>query len=338
MSLGAEKSIAPDAPAGAPPARARAPLWRRLIPYLGTAIIFALIFWRIPVGKVLVALERVPALEFIGAFLPFSLLYFALDSFCLTFVVRRFNAPLSFREVMPIRASMYLLAMLNTNLGQGGVAYYLYRRAKIPFLEALSSVLFIAVLEIYQLFLFSTLGVLFYSPANPRLLEVTHALRVAYVVAWTLLLAMIGFFAMARRSETIRARIERWRGRGLLSTFLKAGPLDYLCVLAIKAPTFMGSLVAQYLALGLYGVSIPFLKLVLFLPLVFLAAALPIAIAHLGTSQAAWLLFFSDNASEPTILAYSLAAHFIFMFCNGLIGLCFLRRAVRELTEIEAVQ
>ena len=76
-------------------------------------------------------------------------------------------------------------------------------------------------------------------------------------------------------------------------------------------------------------------KLMLFLPLVFLAAALPIAVAHLGTSQAAWLLFFSGNATPARILAYSLAAHFTFMFCNGLIGLCFLPRATRELTAIE---
>ena len=73
----------------------------------------------------------------------------------------------------------------------------------------------------------------------------------------------------------------------------------------------------------------------LFLPLVFLAAALPIAVAHLGTSQAAWLLFFSGNAAEARIIAYSLAAHFTFMFCNGVIGLFFLSRASRELTELE---
>jgi hypothetical protein len=321
--------------AGAPPARTRAPLWRRIIPYFGTLAIFGLIFWRIPVGKVVEALGRVPALEFIGVFLPFALFYFTLDSFCLTWVVRRFNAKLSFAEVMPIRASMYLLALLNTSLGQGGVAYYLYRRAKVPFFEALSSVLFIALLEVYQLFLFSTLGVLFYSPANPRLLEVTHGLRIAYIVAWALLFAIMGFFTMARRNAGLRDRIERSRFGSVLSTFLKARPLDYLCVLAIKAPTFMASIVAQYFALILYGISIPFLKLVLFLPLVFLAAALPIAIAHLGTSQAAWLLFFSDNATPATILAYSLAAHFIFMLCNGLVGLCFLRRAIRELTELE---
>ena len=90
------------------------------------------------------------------------------------------------------------------------------------------------------------------------------------------------------------------------------------------------------MALRLYGISIPFVKLVLFLPLVFLAAALPIAVAHLGTSQAAWLLLFSMNAPPAKILAYSLAAHFTFMFCNGLIGLIFLPRAARELTELGA--
>jgi hypothetical protein len=57
-------------------------------------------------------------------------------------------------------------------------------------------------------------------------------------------------------------------------------------------------------------------------------------VAHLGTSQAAWLLFFSGSAPEARILAYSLAAHFTFMFCNGLIGLCFLPRASRELTAV----
>jgi hypothetical protein len=52
-------------------------------------------------------------------------------------------------------------------------------------------------------------------------------------------------------------------------------------------------------------------------------------VAHLGTSQAAWVLFFAGSAPEATILAYSIAAHFTFMFCNGLIGLLFLPRQPR---------
>ena len=132
-------------PAAAPssqsdPARSKrtTPIWKKALPYVGTVAIFALIFWRIPMGKVGQALEQAPVLKFVAVFLPFSAFYWMIDSLCLTWVVRRFNAPMRFRDIVPIRASMYLLALINTNLGQGGVAYYLYRKAKIPFLEALA--------------------------------------------------------------------------------------------------------------------------------------------------------------------------------------------------------
>src|SRR2546427_645262 len=92
-------------------------LWKKALPYFGTLLIFALIFWRIPVAKVGAALERAPLLEFFGVFLPFSAFYWMIDSICLTWVVRRFNAPVRLREIIPIRASMYLLALINTNLG-----------------------------------------------------------------------------------------------------------------------------------------------------------------------------------------------------------------------------
>lgn len=315
------------------PARA-APRWRKALPYLGTSLIFALIFWRIPIAAVGEALEQAPVLKFFGVFLPFCALYWMIDSLCLTWVVRRFNAALRLRDILPVRASMYLLALINTNLGQGGVAWYLHRKAGVPFLEILSSILFIALLEVYQLFLFSTLGVILYHPTSAAQREIVDILRIAYVIAWLVLAAIAAFFAQARRSDSVRAWISGGRFGAIAGTFLAARPLDYAIVLAIKAPSFMLSVLTQYFALSLYSITIPLAKLVLFLPLVFLAAALPIAVAHLGTSQAAWLLFFSGNAPEAKILAYSLAAHFTFMFCNGLIGLFFLPRASRELTAL----
>jgi Lysylphosphatidylglycerol synthase TM region len=322
--------------AGAPGARAPSPLWRRAIPYVGTLAIFALIFWRVPLRKVGIALTDVPLLRFLGLFLPYSLFYFVIDSACLSWVVNRFNAPMRYRDILPIRASMYLLALINTNLGQGGVAYYLYRKAGIAFLAALSSILFIALMEIYQLFLFSTLGVIFYAPQGSAQIEIVGILRIAYIIAWAALAGIMIFFAMARRSDSIHAWLANSRGGALAATFLTARPLDYLTVLAIKSPTFLASVVVQYFALSMYSIAVPFVKLMLFLPLVFLAAALPISVAHLGTSQAAWLLFFSGNAPAARILAYSLAAHFMFMICNGLIGLVFLPRASRELTAVNA--
>jgi hypothetical protein len=309
--------------------------WKKIAPYLVTLFIFGLIFWRIPISRVGAALEQVPIVKFLCVFLPFSLVYWVIDSFCLTWAVRRFNAPLRLRDIMPIRASMYLPALINTNLGQGGVAWYLHRKASIPFLEVLSSILFIALMEVYQLFLFSTVGIVFYHSASPGPSKIVGVMRVAYVVATLLLFAVIALFAEARRSQRVHAWISAGRFGSIAQTFLAARPRDYAIVITIKAPSFLLSLLTQYLALWLFGITIPFVNLILFLPLVFLAAALPIGVAHLGTSQAAWLLFFSANAPAEKILAYSLAAHFTFMFCNALIGLCFIPRAIRELTGLE---
>ena len=321
--------------AGEPALVRRPPLWRKALPYLGTALIFAIIFYKIPLGDVAKALEQVPVLKFFALFFPFCALYWLVDSFCLTWVVRRFNAPMRYRDILPIRASMYLLSLINTNLGQGGVAYYLYRKARIPFLEALGSILFIAVMEVYQLFLFSTAGVIFYSPSRPEQSEIVHVMRFMYVAAWIAFFAMVGLSAAARRRASVARWLETGRAGGLARTFVEARPRDYAIVLALKAPSFVLALIAQFFALSMYGIPIPLERLIVFLPLVFMAAALPIAVAHLGTSQAAWLLFFAGSAPEAKILAYSLAAHVTFMACNGVIGVFFLPRASRELTAVE---
>ena len=312
--------------------------WIKALPYIGTLLIFAVIFWVIPVTDVAAALAQAPILKFFVVFLPFCAFYWIIDSLCLTWVISRFNTRMRFRDVMPIRASMYLLSMINTNLGQGGVTWYLHRKTGVPFLQILSSILLIGLMEIYQLFLFSTFGVIFYHPNSPRQVEIVHLLRIAYVIAWLALATIIGLFALARRNNLVRQRIEASRLGAVAGTFLSARPWDYAIVLGIKSPGFLASLLTQHFALALYGITIPIVKLVLFLPLVFLAAALPIAAAHLGTSQAAWILFFSGSAPEAKILAYSLAAHFTFMFCNGLIGLFFLPRASRELTAVQQIQ
>ncbi len=320
-------------PIASPPAHQ----WRRALPYVGTLLIFVVIFRLIPVAGVAAALARVPVLKFFGVFLPFCAFYWIVDSVCLSWVVRRFNTPMQLRDIMPIRASMYLLSMINTNLGQGGVTWYLHRKTAVPLLEILSSILLIALMEIYQLFLFSTLGLMLYHPDSGRQEEIIYLLRIVYLVAWLALATVIGVFALARRSDSVRAWIEDSKLGAVAGTFLAARPLDYAVVLGIKSPGFLASLLTQHFALALYGITIPLSKLILFLPLVFLAGALPIAVAHLGTSQAAWILFFSGSAPEATILAYSIAAHFTFMFCNGLIGLLFLPRASRELTAVQKV-
>jgi hypothetical protein len=64
---------------------------------------------------------------------------------------------------------------------------------------------------------------------------------------------------------------------------------------------------------------------------IFMAAALPITVAHLGTTQAAWIYFFGHDAPAPTLLAFSLAAHLAFTFTRALLGVLWLPVAYSDL-------
>ena len=94
---------------------------------------------------------------------------------------------------------------------------------------------------------------------------------------------------------------------------------------------FFLSLLVHAKALTFFGIEIPVLPLLAFLPIVYLVAALPVTVAHLGTSQAAWIFFFGGYAAEADLLAYSLAAHLTFMLANGSFGLIFLPRVYADL-------
>ena len=67
-----------------------------------------------------------------------------------------------------------------------------------------------------------------------------------------------------------------------------------------------------------------------YLPLIFFSTAVPAA-AKLGPSQAAWVYFFGNLAPGADLVAFSIAAHLTFQVMNALIGLLFLKRAMREL-------
>lgn len=116
----------------------------------------------------------------------------------------------------------------------------------------------------------------------------------------------------------------------LLQTFYRARWWQYLVLLLMKTPNLLAAVTVYWLALPLFGVELPFTTLLTYLPLVFFTAAIPAA-AKLGPSQAAWVFFFGDRVDGATLVAFSLAAHLSFQLLNALLGLCFLKRAMREL-------
>jgi hypothetical protein len=290
---------------------------KRLWPLVLTVAIFAVIFSRIPFGRLVDGLSHARLLPFLALMGTFSVVFFSIDTLVLTTMVRWFHGPLSYRDLLPVRAATYIVSIVNTQLAQGALALYIHRRFMTPLAEIAGTVAVLILLEVTQLVLFATAGMLvFPSEVPPGLLYGPAALAAVWA---GLLVALRGPWS-SRFAET-----------AVLRTFRSAPPGQLLFVLALKSSTFLLALLVHSLALPLFGIHIPTLRLLAFLPIVFMVAALPLTVAHLGTSQAAWIYFFNDYAPEADLLAYSLAAHLTFMLANGTLGLIFLPKAYADL-------
>jgi hypothetical protein len=290
---------------------------KRLWPIVLTIAIFAVLFMRIPFARLVEVLSHARLVPFLTLMASFSIAFFAIDTLVLTTAIRWFHGPLAYRDLLPVRAATYIVSIVNTQLAQGALALYINRRFLTPLGEITGTVALLILLEVTQLVLFATVGMLSFASRVPSgLFYGPAALAVIWIV---LLLAVRGPFdsPLARHS--------------LLRTFRVATGGQILVLLALKASTFALALVVHGLALPLFGIHIPTLRLLAFLPIVFMVAALPLTVAHLGTSQAAWIYFFHDYAAEADLLAYSLAAHLTFMLANGTLGLVFLPKAYADL-------
>jgi hypothetical protein len=294
--------------------------WVRGVPAALTVVIFLLIFWRIPFGAFWNALAGARILPFLALMGSFALCFFLLDTFVLSRLIRWFHGPLPYRDLLPVRAVTYLVSILNTQLAQAALALYIHRRFRTPLAQITSTVALMILLEATNLILFATVGAIAFPGGAPLPLL---ALPLVLGVVWLLLMGLAW--------GQLGALSQRLSDSVLLSTFRRVRPRHCVIILGLKGGVFCLALLVHSQALTFFGIEIPLVRLVTFLPVVFLVAALPITVAHLGTSQAAWLFFFSSYASEADLLAYSLVSHVTFMLANGTFGVLFLPKAYSDL-------
>jgi hypothetical protein len=281
-----------------------------------TAAIFALILRRVPFPALVTALRDADYGRFLFLMIPNALFYFAWDTLVLSVVIGWFHGAVPYRRLLPVRAASYAVGFFNTNLGRGAMAAYLSRQLHAPFLELGSTVIFLVLTEYTQLVVWAMLGFLgLRADVSRSLLAVAAGVAAFWlIVRWLL----------APRDWSISR------------TFRLATPLRYAQIVLLRAPMFFASLCLHYYAARSFGIEIPFFRMLTFLPVIFMLAALPVTVAHLGTTQAAWIFFFSQYAAAPRLLAFSLAAHLVFSFTRALLGVAWLPAAYVELQPAKA--
>lgn len=297
-------------------------LWR-VARYVATIAIFAALSRKVPFRALVDVLRQADYVPFLVLMAANTVFYFVWDTLLLSMVLRWFHQPVSFKELVPARAASYVSAVFNTNLARGTLAFYLTRRTDSGFLHLTSTVIFLVATEFTHLVSWAMLGVILSNGKAP-----VHLLLVAPAVAAAWLLFLL--YAKAGLTPAVL------RGRkppdwSLLRTFRIASFRRYVQVILMRVPMFVVALVVHYFGARSFGITIPFVALLTFLPVIFMAGALPVTVAHLGTTQAAWVLFFGNYAPAPRLLAFSVAAHLSFMVLRACLAVIFAGPAFKVL-------
>lgn len=257
-------------------------------------------------------------LPWLGLMMVYSLIYFLIDTLVVTRALNWFLADIKYKDILPIRASAYIISVFNEQIGKGAMAYYLNRRDRIPGWEVGSVMLFIMFCEIFYLLIWATVGFFFSGAALPpvfSILPVISAGAAVFLVLW-----LLYFNGTLLPNNTLR-------DKRILHAFKLARPWHYGAFFLLRSPALLAAVVVYTIALNLFGVEASFLTLLPYLPVIFFAAAVPTPMRAAAITF--WVILFPEN--EGQMAAFGFVQHNFFILFNAVIGLVFWRRAQREL-------
>ena len=250
--------------------------------------------------------------------MAYSCFYFAIDTLVTTSALGWFIKKIRYADVLPVRASAYIISVFNEQIGKGAMAYYLNRRHQVPGWEVGSVMLFIMFCEVFYLLAWATVG---YALTRSDLPEVFGLIPYIALGAAVFLALWILYFRGVLMSGS------RLREKRILHAFKLASPWHYLGFFLLRSPALLSAVVVYTVALGLFGVEASFVSLLGYLPVIFFAATVPTPMRAAAITS--WVILFPDNVGE--MAAFGFVQHNFFIFFNALLGLIFWRRAQRDL-------
>ena len=308
--------------------RRRPARWHGLLPWLITLVCFGYLYFQIDsqaarqgtttFGLLGGVFQRVDWLRWLLLMIPYSAFFFLVDSLIVWRIINWFNTRVPYRDILPIRASAYIISILNEQIGKGAMGVYLNRRHGVPGWQVGSSMLFIMFCEFYYLLSWATVGTwLHWDNIDP----VFHQIPTLAVVAAIFLVAWVLYF-----SGTLAPGVAL-RERPLFASFRKAKIWNYLTIVLLRSPALLAAVFVYKESLELFGQTTTYLEMLGYLPVVFFGASIPGPFRAVAVAM--WPLLYPDRAAEMS--AFGLVQHNFFIFFNAAIGLLFLRRANREL-------
>jgi hypothetical protein len=309
-------------------------LAKKLAPYFIALIALGWVLHRTDIHDLVAALHHAPMGLFIFVSSLMLVTNCAADTFAMSAVFARFGCRVPYKDLYLVRASTYLLAVLNYHVGQAAIIGYLYRIKRVPLLRASGWILFIIGINVGTLFLLASTGAM----RTTGELAILHYVPVACGVGIVVYAVLL----------TLKPRI--LAERALLKPLFEMGIPGHVMGVLVRLPHIGVLLVWHYLSLRMFDVHVTLGAALLYLPAYFAVQSLPINVNGLGVAQLVAVYFFSPYASVPAgvsdpvaaqkaaVMAYSLATSGISIVLQLVLGMIALRVATARGLKPEPIE
>jgi hypothetical protein len=248
----------------------------------------------------------------------YSGFYFIIDTLVVTRALSWFIRPIRYRDILPIRASAYIISLFSEQIGKGVMAYYLNRRDNVPGWEVGSVMLFIMFCEVFYLLVWATVGFIVSRSSLPPVFGLMPFIALGAAVVFTLW--VLYFRGTILPDNPLR-------DKKIFHAFKMATLKHYVLFFLLRSPALLAAVLVYTIALNLFGVQASLLPLMGYLPIIFFAATVPTPMRAAAITL--WVVLFPRN--EGQMAAFGFVQHNFFILFNALIGVVFLGRAQREL-------
>ena len=211
----------------------------------------------------------------------YCLFYFSIDTLIITRALNWFIKDIKYTDILPIRASAYIISMFNEQIGKGAMAFYLNRRDKVPGWEVSSLMLFIMFCEIFYLLVWATIGFAIGGQDLPEVFGLVQYIAIGGAVFFIL---WVFFF----RGPLFQNN--RIRNLEIFHAFRLAKLKHYGAFFLLRSPLLIAAVFVYSTALGFFGVPVSSMTLLPLLPVIFFAATVPTPMRAAAITS--WIILF----------------------------------------------
>jgi hypothetical protein len=298
-------------------------LAKKLAPYFIALIVLGWTLHRTDMTKLLDALRHAPLGWFLAVAVVMIIITCAADTFAMSAVFARFGCHVPYKDLYLVRASTYLLAVLNYHVGQAAIVGYLYRIKRVPLLRASGWILFIIGINVGTLILLASAG----------------TTRMTGELAFVRYLPVAGAAGIIAYGAILLGKPRILADRRILKPLFEMGIRGHVMGVLVRLPHIAVLLLWHYVSMRMFNVHVTLGAALLYLPVYFAVQSLPINVNGLGAAQPVAVFFFAPYAAIPAdvndpvgaakaaVMAYSLATSVVSMVLQCILGAIALRWA-----------